>query len=82
MKKIGDQVKSEWYEFGVAIGITKDVLDQLSGEDKQCLTQVLKYWLKNHQGQPTWQEVKDAQQRIKMKPELTSNEGILITKCI
>ena len=76
--KIGNQVKSEWYKFGLAIGITRDFLDQLSGEDKQCLIQVLEYWLKNHQGKPTWEEVTKAKQKIKLKPELTSNEGIAI----
>ena len=73
--KVGDQVKSQWYKFGLVIGAPRDFLDQLSGEDEQCLTQVLEYWLKQHAHQPTWQEVINAQQKIKSKPELSSNEG-------
>ena len=76
--KVGDQVKSQWYKFGQTIEVPKHFLDQLSGEDIHCLTQVLEYWLRHHPGQPTWQEVADAQKKVQPQFEKASNEGINI----
>ena len=59
------QVSSTWYSFGLAIGVPKQVLNQLNyHSDEECLTEVLDYWLKHHPGKPTWQEIMDAKNRI------------------
>ena len=73
--KIGDQacVESQWYELGEAIGIPRDYLDNLSGEESQCLKNVLDYWLRHHPGLPVWQEVAEALRKLHLQFEL---EGI------
>ena len=67
LNKLQDQVpNSQWYHFGQALQVPREILDQLkehSAEDS-CLTELLDYWLKNHKGRPTWQEVTEAQRRI------------------
>ena len=65
--KVGDQVRAQWHEFGLVIGVPQHVLDQLTGEDKRCLTQVICYWLRHHPGHPTWQEVTEAQRTVQSK---------------
>ena len=66
LSRVQDQIPNyQWYQFGLALGVPKEVLDQLgehSGDN--CLTELLNYWLNNHKGQPSWQEVDEAQRRI------------------
>ena len=64
--KIGGEVKSRWYEFGEAIGVPKEYLDTLSGEESQCLKNVLDHWMTHHPSQPMWKEVVKAQRKIKL----------------
>ena len=59
------QVSSKWYIFGLALGVPKQFLNQLKCDsDEECLGEVLDYWLKQHPGKPTWQEIMDAKNRI------------------
>ena len=59
------QVSSKWYTFGLTLGVPKQFLNQLKCDsDEECLGEVLDYWLKQHPGKPTWQEVMDAKNRI------------------
>ena len=59
------QISSQWYSFGLAIGVPKQILNQLKHySDEECLVEVLDYWLKHHPGKPTWQEVVEAKNRI------------------
>lgn len=75
--KVGDLVIAHWHKFGLAIGVPKEFLDQISGEDNKCLTQVLEYWVKHHPGKPTWEEVTDAQKKTldQLQFELAGMEG-------
>ena len=79
--KFGDEVKSHWYKFGEAIGVPRDYLSTLSGENEsQCLKNVLDYWLRHYPGQPTWEEVAEAHRKIKFVDQikLTGNEDYII----
>jgi hypothetical protein len=59
------QVSSKWYTFGLALGVPKQLLNQLEHHsDEECLIEVLDYWLKHHPGKPTWKEIMDAKNRI------------------
>ena len=59
------QVSSKWYPFGLAIGVPKQILDQLKHyPDEECLVEVLDYWLRHHPSQPTWKEVMEAKKRV------------------
>lgn len=56
-------VTDKWYQFGKAIGVEESILDKCSHEQylsEQCLVEILDNWLRNHSGQPTWNEVAEA----------------------
>ena len=56
---------SQWYQFGVAIGVPRRVLNQIENYSEESrLAEVLDYWLKHHPGQPSWTEIIDAQRKI------------------
>ena len=56
----------QWYPLGLAFGVPVDYLKDLNEySEKECLTEVLKYWLRNHNGQPTWKEIDEVQERFK-----------------
>ena len=59
------QISSKWYSFGLALGVPKEILNQLKHHsDEECLVEMLDYWLKHHPGKPTWQEVMQAKMRV------------------
>ena len=59
------QVSPKWYQFGLAVGISKEVMDKYSDHpDEECLVEVLDCWLRNHGNKPTWKEVADALREI------------------
>ena len=61
LSKLNGKIKSQWYHFGLAIGVPNQTLDQLYNySEDDCLVEVLDYWLKNHPDQPTWKELADA----------------------
>ena len=51
------QVTPKWHQFGVAIGIPDEILEQYSNYPAdERLMEVLDYWLKNDRN-PTWKDV-------------------------
>lgn len=70
MHKLHEQsenLSSQWFSFGLAIGVPQQFLEKLEGYPKnECLVEVLDYWLKNHYGQPSWREIFDAQEKIRL----------------
>ena len=63
--KLQDQVSSRWYELGEALGVPEKILKQLFDySEKDALVELLDYWMKNHSGQPMWQEIADALKKI------------------
>lgn len=59
--KLHGRVDTEWYAFGTAIGIPAEFLDSLKGyPDRECMVEMLDYWLRHHPDQPTWKEIADA----------------------
>ena len=51
------QVTPKWHEFGVAVGVPEDLLEQYSNYPAdERLIEVLNYWLNNHQN-TTWRDV-------------------------
>ena len=62
---LGGQLSSKWYSFGLALGVPKQFLNQLKHHsDEECLVEVLDHWLRNHPGEPTWQEAVEAKNRV------------------
>ena len=64
----------------MAIGVPKRILELLKEyPERECLVEVLDYWLRHHPGQPTWQEVIKAKRKSEMHLE-EQKEGI--SQCI
>ena len=65
MNKLHGQLPpAQWFRFGQAIGVPKDVLNSLERySERDRLVEMLDYWLKHHQGEPTWMEVREAQRK-------------------
>jgi hypothetical protein len=58
MKLRGHVDTKQWYQFGMAIGVPRDVLEMLKGYDEeQCMIELADYWLRNHPAKPTWSEI-------------------------
>ena len=80
--KLQGQVNTQWYQFGLAIGVPQEILEQLNHySEYDCVVEVLDYWLKHHPGQPTWQEVADAQRKTTEVYQLTNTtvkDGVYI----
>jgi hypothetical protein len=75
MKLRGSVDAKQWYQFGIAIGVPRDVLEMLKGYDEeQCMIELADYWLRNHPAKPTWSEICNAakkfvkQNNIMIKP--------------
>ena len=83
--QLGPDVTTKWYQFGQALGISKEVLDNLktkfSPESKKCLLGVLDYWLKYRE--PMWTDVAKALKDIKLShiAEDIQQTGIIIHEC-
>ena len=64
--QISSHINSKWYQFGLAIGIPKEILDNcLSYPSEQCVIEVLDYWLRvQKDGKPTWKTVAEGLRAI------------------
>ena len=59
----------KWYQFGVVVGIEREVLDYFASKCSldECLVEMLDYWLRNHKEQLTWMEVVRALKAINLQ---------------
>ena len=61
LAKLQGRVSTRWFQFGLAIGVPKEILEALKCYPvEQCLVELLDYWLRYHPDQPTWKELADA----------------------
>ena len=53
------QIATEWYQFGKAAGIEKEVLDSFlkSCSPEDCIVEMLDYWLRHSVNKPTWNDI-------------------------
>ena len=59
------QVTPSWYQFGLALGVAKDVLNKYSKCPKEeSLVELADYWLRNSPTKPTWRDVAKALKKI------------------
>ena len=56
--QLRSHVTPRWYEFGIAAGIEKEVLDKFAKQcsPEECIVEMLDYWLRGGEI-PTWREV-------------------------
>ena len=61
-------VLPHWYQFGQAIRIKEEILDDFAQKcsPEECIVETFDYWLRNHEGQPTWREVAEALKAINL----------------
>ena len=56
LNQIGLEVAPKWYQLGIAVGISEEMLDECSNRTPQeAVVEVLDYWIRNHQ--PSWEDV-------------------------
>ena len=65
MIQIRSQVTPKWYQFGVAVSISKETLDELSSfPPEECVVEVLDLWLRRRETAATWRDVADVLKQI------------------
>lgn len=65
--QLSSQVTPKWYQFGLVAGIAKMTLDRYpSYSPKECLVEVLDYWLRNNPHTPTWRDVAEVLKEIEL----------------
>ena len=59
MIQLRPQAPAKWYQFGEAVKIDKEVLDNFSKSCSQddCLVETCDYWLRQHEEPPTWRDI-------------------------
>ena len=59
LHQIGTEVASKWYQLGIAVGISEEMLDESSNRSpEEAIIEVLDYWIRNHK--PSWEDVAEA----------------------
>ena len=77
---IKEEITPRRYEFGLIVGVSKDVMDGYLGyPSDQCLIELLDYWLRHHPGQLIWREVAQALREMKLYQLAKKALQILIT---
>ena len=63
-----DEVTPRWYEFGVVVGVPKEILEKCQKDypPDQCIVEVLDYWLMHHCGRLMWRDVVWALREIQL----------------
>jgi hypothetical protein len=75
------QVTPKWYEFGVIVGIEKEVLDYFASKcsPEECMVEMLDHWLRNREEQLTWREVARALKAINLQQLALDIESVYKT---
>ena len=59
--QIRHEVTPKWYQFGLAVGISKETLDEFSNfTPEECIVEVADLWLRTSVTTLTWRDVADA----------------------
>ena len=59
--QIRHEVTPKWYQFGLAIGINKETLDEFSNfTPEECIVEISDLWLRTSVTTLTWRDVADA----------------------
>ena len=65
MIQIRDQITPKWYQFGLAVGISKETLDEFSNfPPEECIVEMSDLWLRTNERAVTWRDVADALKEI------------------
>ena len=59
--QVRTQVTPKWYQFGLALGVDKEVLNKYSTcPQEESIVELADYWLRNSPTKPTWRDVHEA----------------------
>ena len=73
--RLKSDTTTQWYLFGLAVGLPRNILEELKSYPReQRLVEVLDYWLRHYPGQPTWQEVVIAQEKVKFYQSMKNTD--------
>ena len=65
--QLGTEVIPKWYDLGLVIGIAKEILDEYSTHPaRECLVDVLDYWIRNSCDVLTWRDVAETLKEIRL----------------
>ena len=65
MIQIRHEVTPKWYQFGLAVGINKETLDEFSNfTPEECIVEMSDLWLRTSETTLTWRDVADALKEI------------------
>ena len=79
MNQIRSQVTPKWYQFGLAVGISKVKLDEFANfPPEESIVETLDFWLRTRETAATWRDVADALKRIGL--HLLAEKAIKIYK--
>ena len=63
--QIRDEVTPKWYQFGLAVGINKETLDELSSfTPEECIVEMSDLWLRTSETTVIWRDVANALKEI------------------
>ena len=75
------QVTTKWFQFGEAIGVEREVLDNCAKtcSPEDCIVEMLDYWLRHSTEKPTWKDISKALKAINL-PQLAHDiEEVYLT---
>ena len=71
LHQIGTEVACKWYQLGIAVGISEEMLDECSNHSpEEAVVEVLDYWIRNHK--LSWDDVAEVLNQIGLH-ELANN---------
>lgn len=84
MIQLRPQVTPRWYEFGKAIGIKREVLDNCASKcaPEECIVEILDHWLRNRVEKATWKDVAKALKMIGLEKLALQIEDVYKTGII
>ena len=74
LHQIGTEVASKWYQLGIAVGISEEMLDECSNRTpEEAVVEVLDYWIRNHK--PSWEDVAETLNEVGLANSVTVCQG-------
>ena len=79
--QLRSEVNSMWYEFGEAVKIPKEVLDNFNKQciQEDCIVETFDYWLRHCEDEPTWKDVDHILKLINLHQLALDIERVYIT---
>ena len=74
LHQIGTEVASKWYQLGIAVGISEEMLNKCSNRTpEEAVVEVLDYWIRNQK--PSWEDVAEALNEVGLANSVTVCQG-------